>query len=499
MLQFEENRTEKQSLNDLLSDPSINNIMDSCLDDVLEDLYAVEEISIPVPNRDGEVRFQISCDNMTVMANFYPSSGTGENLTESGVLTDLLDMGILQTLVDLEEISSGLHACNEIGVASENHVIARGIDPEPCIPDHINLYINPLQYVKAVNELILKKKEQRVDYKDFSQLCILEQGTPVGQWIGEKPGITGMDVLGSAIQYQTVKTDEISIGKNLCRQADGEIVTTIDGEFVFEDGEIFVNEVLTLNNGINYKTGHIRFPGTIIINGEVEDDFNIKAAKNIYISNSLAASDINCGGSLVVTNGGIIGRKRHKVMVKDFVEAVHTKTAHIEAEKGIYITKGSLDSKLFTNGEIIFGSNGRLIGGEVYAKEGVHTHIIGSESSTPTQICCGIDYKDIQTLFTLKKYRLELSEAKDKSRNQLDDDTYAKLEKQLLKCELSLEQILGRMQYNENAQIVVLGTIYPGTTLNICHIKKTVTEEVHNVTFYLDKKIGEICFRKNIS
>lgn len=497
MMQFQETPDGKQSLSELLEDPSINTIIDSCLGDDCEDLYAVDEVSVPVPDRDGEVRLHISPDKMTVTADFYPKSGKGEKITETGVISNLLEMEILQTLIDLEALGAGLKVCNETELAAENIIIASGIDPEPRIPAHIDLFLNPANYVKAVNEIILKKENGKVDYKDFSQICILEKGTPVGQWIDETPGFSGMDIYGSPIPYQTVKIDQIKIGKNLRRKEEGDIVTTVDGEFIYEDDEIRINEILTLNDGINFKTGHIRFPGSVVINGEVEDDFNIKAEKNIYITNSLAASDVVCGGSLIVTNGGIIGRKQHKVMVRDIVETIHTKTVHLEAEKGIYITKGALDSDLYTNGEIIFGATGRITGGKAYAKDGFHGYIVGSESSVNTLICCGIDYKDIQKLFALKKYHFELKEAKNKSANRIDESTLRTLDQQILKCNLSLEQVVGKMQYNENAVVVVQGTIFPGSIINICHIKYAVKEELRNVTFSLDKKAGEIVYRKN--
>jgi len=484
------------SLNELLQDPCINNIIDSCLEEDFEDLTAIDEIESFQVNKDGEMHFHISEDKMEVYGTFYPPCGTGKELSDSKALECLTEMKILSTLIDIEDLSGFLYKANEQCKPIENVIVARGIQPVPRFPAHVELLINPEQYTKAINNLIQSRENKDFDYKKISQICILEMGTPVGHRIEEKSGISGMDVFGSIIPYQTTKIDRIAIGKNLKLFASGDIITTIDGEFVLKDNEIFINEVLSLNEGVSFKTGNINFPGTVIIKGEIEDDFSIRTGGNLYVYNSLAASEINCGANLFVMNGGIIGRKKKKVVVKGQVETVHIETVHLEAEKGIHITKSSLNSELFTNGKVSFGSRGKMIGGEVYTKDGLHINRIGSETAVDTGIFCGMNYNDVNALILLKKYRFQLVEAMNSVKVQKDPEGKSKLERQILKCDMSLEHILKNTVYNENARVFVSGTVYPGTTINICHVKFNVKEPLKNGFFFLDKQAGEVRFSR---
>ena len=124
-------------------------------------------------------------------------------------------MKILNTLIDMEDLSDSLHRANEQTIPIENVVVAKGIQPVPRFPAHVELLLNPEQYTKAVNKMVQSGENKNFDYKKISQICILEMGTPVGNRIEEKPGISGMDVFGSIIPYQTTKIDRITIGKNL--------------------------------------------------------------------------------------------------------------------------------------------------------------------------------------------------------------------------------------------------------------------------------------------
>lgn len=486
-----------RTLDDILLDSSINKIIDECLEGECEDLSVMDDLDTYNFSKDGEILFHISDDEMEVVASFYPAMGTGKKLTDSAIINKLININIKETFIDFNRISQHLSEANESGKTVENIVIAKGIDSVPRSPSYIKLILDPEKYIIGINDLIKKNKLQNIDYKSFSQICILEKGTPVAHRVPETPGKNGMNLYGKIIPYHTKKVDKVKLGKNLKEDSVGDIIVTVDGEFIFREDEIYINEVLRLKEGVNFKTGHIHFPGSVIIHGEVEDDFNIKAEKNLYSYNTLAASKVFCGGNLVVLNGGIIGRRKSSVIVKGNVKAIHTETVNIEADKSIYIDKCTFKSNIFTNEDMRFGSRGKIIGGVIYAKNGLHVFEIGNEAFVETMIYCGVDFKDNNKLFLIKKYREELISEKQKQLSRNDSDILKKLDRQILKCDLSLEHILKNMKYNEDAQIIINGKIYPGTVINICHVKYKVPEVNENGYFYLNKELGEIQFVSN--
>ncbi len=389
-----------------------------------------------------------------------------------------------------------LRKANEEGIILHDILIAKGMYPIPKIPSYVGLLLNPKKYVLAMNKILENQENKNKDYKNLSSICILPKGTPVAKKYDTVGGKNGLNIEGKMIPYQTVITEEIIIGKNLLFDEDNDIVTTIDGEFVYEDNEILVNDVLVLTEGVNYNTGHIRFSGSIVIKGEVEDNFNIYVEKNIYSKNTIRASEIICGGNLIVSNGGIFGRNQKKIVVNHNVEAVHLESVFIEATDGIYIEKCSFNSNLFTNGEIVFGSSSKLVGGVVHSKNGLNVRDIGSTAGTRTKIICGLDFIALNKILLLKKYRDKLVTERKKVGNSNRVELLKDIDCQILKCNLSMEYIVNNVKYNEKARIYVRGTIFPGTSLEICHIHFEVTSPLSNGFFYLNKGSGKVEFRR---
>ena len=492
LLNTEEKSDRKSTVEELLTNASANNVINECLGDVYEELNAADLVEEPENSRDGVFIFKISEDKLDVQASFFPPEGSGQPLTINAILGELLDMQIIERVIDTELIGKTLTKVNSAGKTINDLLIARGIYPSPEIPSYIKLFLNPVLYLNALNKMKRDFKSRRFDYKKISNFCILDKGTPVAVKLDFIDGKPGMDVFGKDIASHIIKKENIEIGKNLIVQDSGDIITAIDGEFVYNGREIYVNELLNVSSGVNHHTGHIHFPGTVYISGEVEDDFNIQTGENLYVNNALAASDVICGGNLTVAHGGIIGRKHGHVIVKGKVETGHLTNVHIEADNDIHIIKSSFNSNIYTDGTVSFDQKSVIIGGEIYAKDGLLAFDVGNESGIKTKIYCGIDFKNINKLYIVKEYR-ELLVEKKETQLLLENNVIIKeLDKQILRCKMSMEQIARDIIYNENAQINVIGTIFPGTIINICHLKYNINEPLKNCRFYLDKVSGSV-------
>ena len=60
-------------------------------------------------------------------------------------------------------------------------------------------------------------------------------------------------------------------------------------------------------DGVNIKSGNVTFLGTVIVNGNVEDGYNVKASGNIEVNGAVGASRLESDGDIIVSQG-IVGR-----------------------------------------------------------------------------------------------------------------------------------------------------------------------------------------------
>ncbi|MBN2656711.1 MAG: DUF342 domain-containing protein [Spirochaetales bacterium] len=468
----------------------VEEVIESLMEQDCPELQALDDGEADEPNRDGSVEIHISPDKMFVLATFFPHLGSGKRQSAADIVSVLTEQGIDRSLIRKEVIDDALWNCEKNSSSLKDVEVARGIEPADGEEEHISLLLNPRQYIMAMNLIRRDLKKQNVNYRNFSRLCILEKNTPVAIKCDAIPGKNGINVKGEEIPCRIRQFETVRIGDNLVLNDSGDVLADRHGEFVYENGTISINEVLTLRKGVNYHTGNIHFPGAVEIFGEVEDGFKIQAGKDIHVHETLAASDILCGGNLTIHGGGIIGRKEHKVIVEERTEANFVERVHLESRKGILIKKEAYLSYLYTNGKVVFQPGGKLIGGETYSQNGLEVTDLGNDKNLKTEVYTGIDYKLMKMLIQIKSFRDSLLQLQA----QKPSDEKLKFDEQILKCNLSMEYLLEHLDHDEQAQIIISGTVYPGTVIHICNARRTVTEEMKSGTFKLDKGKGIIDF-----
>ncbi|MCK4516966.1 MAG: hypothetical protein KAU31_17010, partial [Spirochaetaceae bacterium] len=120
-----------------------------------------------------------------------------------------------------------------------------------------------------------------------------------------------------------------------------------------------------------------------------------------------------------------------------------------------------------------------------------------------TEVYCGVDHtveqklewirdKNIQLAMKLSRVKQELVQAGDNGKlTELRDNLQAAIHK----MNEAACALVDRLDRNEEAEVVVRGTVYPGVYIEICHCSFIVTREVQSVRFVLDKDQGTVVTR----
>ncbi len=147
------------------------------------------------------------------------------------------------------------------------------------------------------------------------------------------------------------------------------------------------------------------------------------------------------------------------------------------------------------------GKRGTIIGGKIFAQDGVETAQIGSQNQIRTEINCGIDFSIQQKLLWVKENQIKLLEKKRKvetmlSTNTDDHETLTQLKDEISEKVRKLSEasilLLGHLDKNESAYVTVSDTIYSGAYIEICHTSFVVNNPMSGVQFILNKNKGKI-------
>jgi uncharacterized protein (DUF342 family) len=444
-------------------------------------------------NDDGYADIKITVDSMKAFADFFPALGTGRPLDPDMFAAHLKRKNI-KFGVDWERIKETIAFCNKHRTHKINIRIAQGKLPIDEVPPHYAVD----EFLMA-KEIIETKDEEDVDFKEKSPFTLVNRGQVLAKKMPGRPGELGYNVFGSSLAYHTKKNPEILAGANV-RPENDVYIAACDGRFQFKGSKFWVDELLFIDTDVDYKTGHIVFPGDILIKGMVKDGFKINGGKSIVCQSTLDASEVVCKGDLLVQNG-IIGKMEGTVRVGGGIKAKFIENCTVEANGIIEVKKSIVQSNVSTLSKITLGDRGSIIGGVIFAQMGVEAKQIGNPSSLRTEIFCGVDFSVQKKLEWVKKKNIELAFKQKEIQNRMGRESgkNPKLTAMEQSIKAAIDKInemaktlLFHLDKNEEAKVVVRGVVYPGTFIEICRVRYMVSHILPRVVFSLNRRKGKI-------
>jgi len=445
------------------------------------------------PVVDGFVEMRVSDNDMVATADFYPPSEDGKSIEEDDVRDKLDSFGIVHG-VDWDTIKSKINQCNNERIQINDVIIARCDIPVDEVPQHLVIEERLLKDTRQIEEDSLT-----IDYKQIISYTLVKKGETLAQVIPLKEGKFGKTVKGELIPFKKAHITPKKPLKNT-ELENKRIVATCDGRFELFNINFWVNEVFEIYGDVDYRTGNISFPGDIIIHGRVNDGFKVESGGSIFCKGTLDASEVVCEENLVIDRG-IIGRKKGKVKVGGITNAKYIENCYVESQDSIYIKTGILHSVIHTLNKLEMGMESIIVGGKIFAQNGVIAQQIGTKMGIKTEIVCGTDYtiqqklewiKDKTVELALKLGQIEEIIKSGDSNNKKLLETRDKIINSIHKLNKATKTLMLHLNKNESAEIVVKGIVFPGVYIEICHISYIVPRNMEGVRFFIDKEKGKI-------
>ncbi|MDR0641096.1 MAG: FapA family protein [Treponema sp.] len=353
----------------------------------------------------------------------------------------------------------------------------------------------------------------RVNFKDLNIIQNVVENQPLAIRIAAQQGKSGKNIRGVLLPAKDGKNIPLPLGKNVHVADDGvTILADISGQVLVVNNKINVEPVYTVDGGVNLKSGNIEFLGTVIINGDVEDGFFVKAAGNIEVNGTVEKAELVSDGDIIVTQG-ITGKGEGTVRAGHSVWAKFIENALVESGDLVVVSDGIINSRVDAAHRVLCqGKRAAVVGGRVRACEEINAKTLGSPmSGTETILEAGFDPKlttrqfqlterkeklrkqfeelqrNIQTLINIRKQRKALPEDKEAalaefmSQRQSLIGNIKKTDEDLLKVQGILDKT------DVNARVSASAKVFPGVRIQIRDIREDIRTEYKAVTFVLEE------------
>jgi uncharacterized protein (DUF342 family) len=280
---------------------------------------------VPDERNDSRVVIEVSEDEMKAFMTVIPPKPRGRELDIDDVLEALSDNDVV---VGVKQ--------NVIGQTLENEsyniptIIAEGM--KPVNGEDAKIVFN----FRTEKKIQLEEDEKgQVNFKDLD----LVENVVAGQLLATKTKATegkpGRTVTNRILEAKDGTDVDFNLGKNTELSSDGmSAIATINGQVTLFNQKINVEPIFEVKGDVDIHTGNILFLGTVIVKGNVEDGFSIKAAGDIEIMGSVAKCLLDAEGDVHIKQG-IMGKLGGVIKAGGSVWAKFLEQVNVTAGKNL--------------------------------------------------------------------------------------------------------------------------------------------------------------------
>lgn len=436
-----------------------------------------------------------------------PPLGGGQPVMLPQALTALSKAGVLFG-TDPQAVEQLVRdAADRKSPESISRVVARGkpmLRGQDAVLSYHELLQTPAGYPR-------QKADGSVDHFQLNLVRNVAVGTVLAVRQPPTKGTPGTNVLGTQVAALDGKDQPLRVGKGCAVTQDGlQVVAEVEGHAVLGwDGRINVSPIFEIRGDVDTSTGNIDFVGTVVVMGNVNQGFTVRAGQNVEIHGGIDGGIVEAGGDVLVRYG-IQGGSRGRVMAGGRIQCRFIENAEVRCHRDLVVSDGILHSRVRCGGKVqVTGRRGSIIGGQIKAKDEVSSRILGSSLLTTTEIEVGVSPETRDELDSVRRTLHEAEEGLRKTQQavallrelearQPAEFTPAR-RAMLMKALRSQYHFQGQrdqlsvrrseleeeMQTTHQGRVRAYDVAYAGVKISIGKANYHVIDALQNVSFYL--------------
>ncbi len=231
----------------------------------------------------------------------------------------------------------------------------------------------------------------RIDYYDRITIPVVKKGEVIAVITFPTKAINGVDVNGNEIKAKDGNPAPVKVGDNVIIEENGrDIIAEVEGQISLKNGVVSVREVLEISGDVDYDVGRVDFPGTVIIKGDILDDFSVKAGGELHVNGLIEAAVLESGSDMVLKCGAS-GKMKGRIICGGKLMVRHLNNFEIETRGDVEVSSETVNC-LITTRSMFISPKGRFIGSKLRAAKGADVGVVGSDSSAQTKLVIGRDF-----------------------------------------------------------------------------------------------------------
>jgi uncharacterized protein (DUF342 family) len=450
--------------------------------------------------KDSFARVEISDDELYAYITVTPPGVGGGDVSYEGFKNLLRGNGVIYGIKEsfLEQFADKPTYGTRVCVA-EGKPAVNGMDAH-------------MEYNFEIDSSTTRLRETATGAVNFKELNIIQNvmiGDKLARKMPPEKGVHGRSVTGKLLPAADGQDIPLPIGENVSVEKDGlTIIANENGQVILSVGKVGVKKVHTVDGSVGVKTGNIIFLGSVVVNGDVEEGYSVKASGNIEVIGLVDKADLDAEGDIIVRQG-ITGKPGVAVQAGQTLIAKFIENATVKCGGTVIVSEAILNSTINARERVVCqGKKAAIIGGKICAGEEIQSKVLGSKSGN-TETVCEVGYdpavkekltrlteeqiklqaefddlqRNISTLETMKQRQKELSEDKQIYHAELlakRVDMIAHFDRLKNQVQES-EEYLSRLQ--KAGRVSVSAKCYPGTVIYILDNRTAIRSEYKNVTF----------------
>lgn len=476
--------------------------------DLLNALTGLSEI-VDVPTQaafkfaDGEfVKVAIAQDNMSVVVRVIPPFAGGAIMPKNEFMRELTSRGVKFGVDEavIDSLMENKEYCTDI-------VVAKGMPAVQGQDAEIEYFFNTNPKIRpTLNE------DGSVDFFNLNTINHCKKGELLARLTPAVVGRPGINVKGERIRPRDVRNQILRYGRNIIINEDKtEIFSEVDGHVTYVEGKVFVSNVLVVEN-VDNSVGNIDYDGSVKVNGNVTENFTVKAGGSIEVRGVVEGAHLEAGGNIIIARGM---NGMHKGTLKSDGNIISKFIENASAVAAGYVeTESIIHSNVVAGTEVhVNGKRGMISGGRVCATISISVKNLGSGMGSDTIVEVGIDANTKQKVAALQKEIAEINKqlatinpvldgAKQKLQlgQKMTPDQLQQIQKlailgkkhteRLNECVTELENYQDIMDADCQGQVVVTGEVFPGTKICIGDVSMVVKGAMKYCRFI--KEAGDV-------
>jgi len=147
---------------------------------------------------------------------------------------------------------------------------------------------------------------ERVDMRNLGEVICVKVNTPVLRRTEPTQGRSGFDIKGNKIPAVAGEWVNFKMGSGtVVSDSDANLLmSAISGMPKYRDQIMNIDDTF-ICSGVNVGSGHVNYEGAVLVNGDVTEKMQIKAAGDVTINGFVESAYIESGGDIIITEGAM--------------------------------------------------------------------------------------------------------------------------------------------------------------------------------------------------